>query len=348
MRRGSVRGRLVALLLSGVLAGGATIAASVPADAATGSTCDTAHAGPDRSGAPRGVGYFTPVVKAGKSRIERLLLTNPGTNDCTVLLAPAAGQTATNSGDTYVPVASKSACAGVACWVTGFPSSVIVPAKGRVVVPFTVAVPQGTAAGQYLAGVTATPAKGGAAPAAESQVQVRVTTRVAVGVAVRVPGTLAAHLTIPSVQIDTSHTPARNIEIVEANSGNTWEHPHGTFTARLGEKTVNLPVSSRTVLAGGHATLALAADTVAAGTYPSRVELQYGDNQVAVWTGELTFGPPAAVADASGTIVVTQTDPWAKAIMFIVLGVGLLIVVLLVMVLRRRRRDRPEAVPEPQ
>ena len=68
---------------------------------------------------------------------------------------PAYGHTASNSGDTYV--ATPERCITTSCWIGGLPRRVTVPPRGRVEIPFTVRVPDGTGPGDYLAGVVVRP-----------------------------------------------------------------------------------------------------------------------------------------------------------------------------------------------
>ncbi|MCU1389605.1 MAG: hypothetical protein JWL72_2943 [Ilumatobacteraceae bacterium] len=322
------------------------------ADASDGNRCLSVHAGPQADpGTP--ASYFALSAAPGITIDEVLLIANPEEQPCNVSLAATYGQTATNSGDTYPPIAPGT-CQRVGCWMTGLPATVTVPASSRVTVPFQVTVPAGTLPGQYLAGVLArpvgTPSIDATAAADQPQVGAAVTTSVGIGVAITVPGALQPSLTIAQVTVDTK-ADAPLLEIVVRNTGNTWEHPSAGAEIDLGGSAgpVKVEVGANTILPGDSATLTVRVPGSTSGTHATNVTLWYGDHaDAAHWTGDLAYPSPAAAAPGqpaeSGTspgVIRTSSVPgWLLPVL---VALGLVIVALLVvlaLLLRRRRSDR--------
>jgi hypothetical protein len=105
---------------------------------------------PGSNGSP--APYFVMTVAAGRSTVGTAIISNPGTSTVTLRIGRSAGVTAGNGGSAFNP--SFGGCAGSACWVTGLPGTVTLPAGMGDRQPFTVHVPARTAPGQYLAGIT--------------------------------------------------------------------------------------------------------------------------------------------------------------------------------------------------
>jgi hypothetical protein len=304
--------------------------------------CQTVHVGPAVQ-AGGAASYFRITATAGSVTREALLVANPQSVPCKTILAAAYGKTATNSGNTYPTAQPAGRCVRTSCWISGLPSTVIVPGNSRILVPFEVIVPRHTAAGDYLAGVVVRPAGSGSRPrpAGATGVGAVILTSVGVGVAVRVPGTLHPSLTIPDVTLDTSeHTP--RLQIIEHDGGNTWEHPAGgAIISTSGAHALRFGTSSSTILPGDSATITVPVLGTRKGLHPTEVVLHYAHfTKEAIWRGVLDY-PNSSVPRRPGTPVVVvhrSTVPTWLVILAVVLGLAVLLLLLLLLALLRRRR----------
>jgi hypothetical protein len=168
--------------------------------------------------------------------------------------------------------------------------------------------------------------------------------RVAIGVAVTVPGALQPHLTIPTVTLDGSGaTPS--LRIVVRDPGNTWEHPAGGAVIHVGRTRRMLGVRASTVLPRDSATLTLPVAHVPRGSWSTLVELWYDHHRKkAVWRGRLGYPTPPQTSGHAGlqpkTVVVAAGVPlWAKVLIVVLAGVVLALLVVAFLLYRRRRRD---------
>ncbi len=316
---------------------GASAAESSAAD------CQTVHVGPEVQPGST-ASYFRLTAAAGTSTREAVLIANPAAVACSVLLAPAYGKTASNSGDTYPVARPAGTCVRTSCWITGLPASETVPANSRRSVPFVVTVPAGTPPGDFLAGVVVRPSGAGVAPpqASGTGVGARVKTSVGIGVAVRVPGALRPDLTIPTVTLDTSeHTP--RLHVVEHDSGNTWEHPAGgAIIHTSGAHPLKFGTSSSTILPGDSATLTVPVLGTKKGRHPTEVLLHYDHfTKVAVWRGVLDY-PTSVAARRPGepAVVHRSSIPTWLVILAVLLGLAVLLLLVALLVLLRRRRGQ--------
>jgi len=311
--------------------------------------CQIVHAGPQQSASGARRSYFQLRLHAGAQRRATVLLANPESYPCSVTLEAASGETAVNSGDTY-PVPATG-CVETGCWLQGLPTTVSVAAHGRVSVHFAISVPSSTSAGQYLAGVVIRPTEPPARPTAagSKQVAVAVSARVALGVAVIVPGPLRPGLTIQGVRLDV-RGPVPMLYVSVHNTGNTWEHPVGGAVVTADGTNRAFGIRASTVLAGDTAVLPLPAPGIARGSWTTRVELRYGDHGVAAWNGRLSYPTPRSAAPGTTSSPRTQVSSvphWIYAVVGILGGLVLLLVLALVLVFRRRRRDaEPATAPE--
>jgi hypothetical protein len=333
-------------------------AQAAPSAAAGGGGCQAVHAGPQLAANGSQESYFQLTLRPGERQREAVLVANPEAHPCAVTLEAAYGQTAINSGDTY-SVAEKE-CVETSCWLAGLPTTVTVPAGGRLAVNFDVAVPPGASGGQYLAGVVARPADPPSASSAsgrDGQVAVAVATRVAIGVAVTVPGPLRPQLEIPSVTLDLDGgTPQLRVRV--RNSGNTWEHPAGGARVQVESTTRSFGVRSSTILAGDVAELPLPIEGVQRGRWHTRVLLNYGHDQTTVWEGDLNYPTPRQPSAAPGGSsdiagVAASLPAWVIASLATLACVVIVLLVLLIAMFRRRRatprrgRHRPATATDP-
>jgi len=341
------------LIVSSLFTAGGAPAAAQPATHDAGHAgCQIVHAGPQQSASGSRRSYFQLRLHAGDARRARVVLANPEAYPCSVTLQAASGETAVNSGDTYpVPAAG---CVETSCWLDGLPATVWVGAHGRRSVPFSIAVPASTPPGQYLAGVVirATDPPSRPSPAGSKQVAVAVSARVALGVAVVVPGRQNPGLAIQSVRLDV-HASVPMLYVTVRNTGNTWEHPAGGAVITADGTNRAFGIRASTVLAGDTAVLPLPAPGVARGSWTTRIELQYGDHQVAAWHGRLSFPTPRSAAagttagSTAGSSERSHAVPgWLYAVVVALGGLVLLLVVALLLVVRRRRGDARQRVAD--
>ncbi len=342
--------------LVSVLAGstfGLAPALAGPAADAPDTACQTVHAGPVLTGSAQKESYFNLTLGAGSTSKQSVLLANPASVECVVQLSPAAGKTATNTGDSY-PVQAHG-CAGTGCWISGLPNQVRLAANSRLDVPFTVTVPTTTSSGQYLAGVVAAPVIAGAGSATTGGVSVAVLSHVALGVAVTVPGPLKPGLVITGIDLDTSTSPAV-LQVHLHNTGNTWEHPNGGARISVANSTRSLGVQSSTILAGDVATVPMPVGSIPAGKHRTVVSIAYGNKQSTSWSGTLSYPsltPAAArVGDGSVPRVIVRHDGTPAWVLILVgalscvLLIGLVVLIVFVVIRRRRRIEQTSKTPD--
>jgi hypothetical protein len=305
---------VVAAVVCCALAGAPAPAAAAARQAAA-DPCRTVHVGPVVATDATSTGYFDLTLEPGERTRAALLVANPAPRTCRVLLLPAYGRTAVNSGNTYPPVLAGQPCVGSSCGLAGLPRTVSVPTGTRQEVPFEVAVPAGTAPGQYLAGVVAQPADvtgPSAAPTAgQGEVSAQVVAVVALGVAVTVPGALRPAMEVAEVRVTAAGAQGMPTMLVtERNSGNTWERAKVQVEVTAGGTPHRFAADSATVLPGNSAVLSLPVSGVPAGSHRTRVTLTYGNGARAVFDQVVAF--PAqlrASVDESGNVTLTTGVP---------------------------------------
>jgi hypothetical protein len=291
--------------------------------------------------------YFQLAVAPGHAITAVLLVANLGHKTQTLALGHALGITASNGGSAFLPASGR--CSGPACWVTGLPSRLTLPGAGRDLVTFTVRVPPGTAPGQYLSGIAATPAT---RPAPEklgsngrgASTQAVILDRVTIGVAITVgeQSALVSRLSIRGVQgVDEGRVARLNISL--HNTGQTFSRSAGKATCQAAGRWKSYRVYADTVLPGGHALIAVNAPGLPEGaTVPCAIALRYGKSQVVSWSGRVAI--PGAVG---GRIV--QTGKGAYALLpssgFPLWGIALIVICLLlaaavIFLFSRQRRPR--------
>jgi hypothetical protein len=320
--------------------------------------CQVVHLGPWIAPGAAASSYFNLSLAPGTTVVEKMVVANPNPYRCGVSLSAALGTTAVNGGDSYAIVAPGQPCDGPACWLGRLPRTVIVPADHRVLAPFTIKVPARVTSGQYLAGVigqsTAPPVapRSGSTGAREGSVGASVVARVAIGVAITVPGALRSRLLISSVTVSPAGLAASNVDVTVRNTGNTWAHPKGTLTVALPGPDRSEPVSMGTVLPGDDATLSVAERSVPGGRQRVDITLNY-DHGVgpATWRGALNFPHPPVTYARGGTITIVASSglpTWATALL---IGLAVVVVVfagfLLLFWRRGQRREQAADGPLP-
>lgn len=294
--------------------------------------------------------YFEMQVLPGQSVSDSVVISDQGRNAETLLISPAVGVTAANSGTAFE--GAFQPCNTTSCWITGLPSSVTLSAGQSMTLPFHVNVPAGTAPAQYLAGITAKPAEQpGATNIGGNQrtsVNAIIIHEITIGVAIStgIPSQLSSKLVITGVTGTYIGTVPRLLVDVR-NEGQSYAKGVGTATCSEGGLKKTLPVDVNTILPGQTATVPVnavqfrsIADCV--------VQLDYGTPAPAAWTGSVKIpvaapAAPAPVPVAKGvyaTLPAAKLPKWALPALIGAGAVVLLLLVLLLLSLRRRRKGK--------
>ena len=299
---------------------------------------------PGSNGSP--APYFVMTVPAGRSVVGTAIISNPGTKTVTLRIGRSAGVTAGNGGSAFNP--SFGGCSGSACWVTGLPGTVTLPAGMGDRQPFTVHVPARTAPGQYLAGITVESAasprsvqvgSNGKGAIARAVIIDQVT--VAVAVTVGSLDQLTTRLQIPAVTGVAIGQLAR-LSILLRNTGQTFTGARGGASCTAGGQRYAYTVAAGTVLPHGQAAIPVNAPGLPKGrAFSCTVLLGYGHGLTVRWAGTVTV--PALPATriyhtGAGAYTVvpagSSVPPWAIALMII----GVLALAVMAVLLRRLRR----------
>jgi hypothetical protein len=308
---------------------------------------------PGRNG--KAAPYFILTVAAGRSAVATAIFSNPGTKTLTLKIGRSLGVTAGNGGSAFN--SSFAGCSGAACWVTGLPATVTLPADRGDEQPFIVHVPARTAPGQYLAGITVELAgrpgsvqvgsngKGASARAV-------IIDQVTVGVAVTVGSLdqLTTRLQIPAVT-GVAIGPLARMNILLRNTGQTFTGARGSASCTADGRRYAYTVAAGTVLPHGQAVIPVNAPGLPKGRALScTVVLGYGQGLTVRWTGTVTVPVPPATriyhTGAGAYTVVpsgSSVPPWAIALMII----GVLALAVMAVLLRRLRRRPGHDPAEP-
>ena len=295
--------------------------------------------------------YFRLTVAPGHSAAAAAIITNLEAKTQVLKIGRSVGVTAANGGSTYTPLAQG--CAGPACWLSGLPRLVTLPAHTQERLDFTVTVPDGTAPGQYLGGISA-----GAEAASPSVIvgsSKRQSTRavivqdITVGVAVTVGtfSSLTTRFRIAGVQ-GATEGPVARLSIQLDNTGQRFAHATGRASCTAAGKQHSYAVNASTILPHDQARIAVNAPGLPEGaTLPCKISLYYGSHQTVSWAGTVRI-PGASdtriIHTANGAYTVIPkggVPPWAVAL----IGIGVLMLagisaVLLRPLLTRQRRRR--------
>ncbi len=307
---------------------------------------------PARAGTGAAASYFSMTIAAGQSAGDTVIISNQGTTSEKLDVGRSLGVTAPNGGGVYGPANRR--CSGPACWLTGLPSSVTLAPGTRELLHFSVAVPAGTADGQYLAGITAEPA---VRPApvqvgsnGKARAQAVIVEQVTVGVAVTVGNLsqLQTQLQVPGVNGEAIGPMARlNIQL--RNTGQTFSGGKATASCTAAGHRRSYTVFTNLILPDSHAQIAVDAPGLPEGsTVPCSVLIRYGKGLTVRWSGMVALpGTPATriVHTGPGTYAVVPVSGipgWAIALL-ITGGLVLAAVLLLFLLLLRARRHRPTA-----
>lgn len=301
---------------------------------------------PDSHGVSRP--YFEMQVLPGQSVSDSVVVSDQGRSPETLLISPALGVTASNSGTAFE--GAFEPCSGTACWITGLPSSVNLSPGQSLTLPFSVRVPAGTAPSQYLAGITAKPAQTPGATVIggnqKTSVNAIIIHEITIGVAISTGALsqLSSKLVITGVSGAYIGTVPR-IMVVVQNQGQRYAKGIGTAICTENGLKKSLPVDVNTVLPGQSATVPVNAVQFKS-IANCVVQLNYGSVAPAAWTGSVKIPvatPSVQVPIAKGvyaTLPPAKIPTWGVALL---IGAGALVLLMLVLslfALRRRRRRR--------
>jgi LPXTG-motif cell wall-anchored protein len=307
-------------------------------------------------------GYFIYAIAPGAPHSGAVIVSNTGNRTGTVKLYSADGATGQTTGTVYLTDRKPT---GAGSWVTLSQSSVKLAPGAVRRVPFTVRVPDGADAGQWVAGIvaeTATSAKTKRSTR-KAGVQIRIRNQTIIAVQVNVPGPPAASFTIGGVKTG-GQRGFQQVLVHFANTGNVLQKPTGFITIQhAGTPVQRLPFKMDTFLPQTEIDYpVLLKKALAAGDYETKVSLTFatpGGGQKTI-----TASPPLTVSNQDVQQVFTATSaaptqqppggvvadsgsstPWA-----LIAGAAAAVLLLLLaawLLLRRRSRRGGEDDDEP-
>jgi hypothetical protein len=295
-----------------------------------------------------GLSYFKLLARPGRTmRVGTIELRNPTARALRVVLAAVDGATLDTLGSTYRPYGSRRH--GSTRWLRLLRRAVILPARGRAVVPVAIRVPRAVRSGDYLSGISietlhqrtrANPRRG---------ISIASVVRYAIGVEITLPG--PRHPLIRFTGATLERRPSGLAFLLDAgNRGNVilqGVHGHVRIT-RAGRAILSRPIAAGTFLA--HTAIAYPepafGETPAEGTrYRISAWLRYPGG-IARLDETLIFGHRAAILQQRyGTHTRAHAGAawWKAALLAAALVYGLLTTILLL-----RRRSREPAAPRPR
>ncbi len=174
-------------------------------------------------------GYFTLKAQAGETLKDAVVVANPGTVPVKVALYPVDATSGQGGGAVYM--GSTDPRKGVGAWITLEATTVEVAPQKQETIPFTLAVPNGTRASQYLGGIAIQLDRGTSAATQQAgSFGVTTVTRALTAVLVNV-GEIAAtpSLHIMGAQVaDVDGLPTLTLSV--QNDGATLVKSHGDVT----------------------------------------------------------------------------------------------------------------------
>jgi MYXO-CTERM domain-containing protein len=307
-------------------------------------------------------GYFVYTMTPGAARTGAIIVSNVGSAAGTVHLFTADATTGPTSGTVYK---TDTAPTGAGTWVTLAHTSFPLAPGGHRQVPFTVHVPTGAKAGQWVAGIVAETEHKVAAqkPGQKAHVQITIRDLTIVAVQVNVPGPPLIAFAIGKVTTGGAKG-FQKVIVHFANTGNVLVKPHGVVTifdstgkviqvlpytmdSFLPQTEIDYPLLLKKALGPGDyvAGVHLVAPGVAGAatkvvTSRPSFSVSKSDVEQVFTSSNPTQAPPASSSSSSSSGVPT----WV----YIVAGaaVVVLLALLLLLLLRRRRAARRRTPPE--
>ena len=237
------------------------------------------------------LGFFKFDADPGASVERVLVITNRSDKVKVIRLAPCDGLAAVFGGVAYSESGDKPKAVGG--WIDVSRTSVEVPPRSSVEVPFMVKVPADVTSGVHLGGIAvwepaaATTSGSGDGGGDDATTKITMVTRMVLTVHVTTPGPAVPELTISGVKAE-ARPDGMYVLVAIANDGTA---PTG------GEGTISIPGEGyqREIALGDMVPASSTGYPVkwktdpAEGTYPAEVEIRYADGaKVATWSGDFT------------------------------------------------------------
>ena len=296
-------------------------------------------------------GYFVYTLSAGASQTGAVIVSNVGTAAGTVKLFTADGTTGTTTGTVYETDKQPTRAGS---WVTLSEAAVTLAPGTSKRVAFTVHVPAGTTAGQWVGGIVAeTSHKLTAAKSKQkANVQIKIRDLTIIAVESNVPGPSRTGFTIGKVTTG-GRRGFQQVFVHVANIGNVLVKPTGratifnskgvlvetlpfTMDTFLPQTAIDYPILLKKALAAGDYVAAVTLRVPGGQTVHAKPSFSVSQADVKqVFTSASPTQPPPTLASSS-----SSSTPWP------LIGAaagGLLVVLLLLLWLLRRRRDTPAA-----
>lgn len=222
------------------------------------------------------LGYFVYPTDAGSTVHGAVAVTNTGDTSGTVKLYTADATTGATTGAVYL---TDTAPAGVGTWISLERSGLTLKPGEQKQVKFTVHVPAGAKAGQYVGGIVAETIKEAQGPKSsrKTNVQIKVRNLSIVAVESDVPGPQVAKFTIGKVTAGGAQG-RQQVFVHVSNDGNVLRKPKGsvTITSTSGAPIQKLPFRMDSFLP--HTAVDYPVQltkALAPGSYVASVELTY-------------------------------------------------------------------------
>jgi hypothetical protein len=224
------------------------------------------------------LGYFVYDAKPGTTIAGKIAVSNNGSRAGVVKLFATDATTGQTSGTVYKTSGEKARDVGV--WVTLPTASLQLGPNERRVVPFTIHIPAGAAAGQHVGGIVAETAKQSTGTHSKGKTNVQITVRnlAIVAVQVNVPGPKVAKLTIGAVTAG-GRKGYQQLFVHLANTGNVMEKPTVALSVAdakgasvLHERYVLDTILPNTAI---DYPVNVSKKALGAGTYSTKVEVSY-------------------------------------------------------------------------
>jgi hypothetical protein len=301
-------------------------------------------------------GYFVYSLSAGASTSGAVIVSNVGNATGTVKLFTADATTGRTTGTVYETDKKPT---GAGAWVTLSTTSITLAPGGHKQIPFTVRVPAGQKAGQWVGGIVAETShqRAGSKTKGKASVQINIRDLTIVAVQTNVPGSPIVKFAIGDVT--TGGTRGFQQVIVHfSNNGNVLAKPSGRVTILNSAKkaiqvlpftmdtflpatAIDYPVLLKKALPPGDYSAAVTLNVVPAAGSPITVKAQ-PTFSVSKEDVKQVFTSAAPQVAPPGTTSSSSSTPWALVGLIVA---GLLVIALLVLWLIRRRRGGAEEAP---
>jgi hypothetical protein len=301
-------------------------------------------------------GYFVYSLTPGATTKGAVIVSNVGNASGTVKLFTADATTGRTTGTVYETDKKPK---GAGSWISLSTSSVTLAAGAHRQISFTVHVPPGQKAGQWVGGIVAEPSlvRAGSKSQGKASVQIKIRDLTIVAVQTNVPGPPVVKFTIGNVTTGGARG-FQQVIVHIGNNGNVLAKPSGRvsiFDSKghlvqvlpfkmdtfLPQTAIDYPVLLKKALVPGDYSAAVSLNVVPAAGSPITVKARQAfsvskENVKQVFTSAAPQAPPPGTESSS------SSTPWAVIGLIVA---GLLVIALLVLWLIRRRKGGEEPPP---